>query len=78
MTIDERRFRIIVILSRQTDFITLDALVSLVDAGRKAQYGLILIVWRTTSILNPGLAEMVDIVWLSFNLNRFSLSTRLC
>ena len=75
MTIDERRFRIIVILSRQTDFITLDALVSLVE---KAQYGLILIVWRTTSILNPSLAEMVDIVWLSFNLNRFSLSTRLC
>ena len=36
MTIDERRFRIIVILSRQTDFITLDALVSLVDAGRKS------------------------------------------
>ena len=36
MTIDERRFRIIVILSKQTDFITLETLVSLVDAGRKS------------------------------------------
>ncbi len=36
MTIDERRFKIIIVLSRQSDYISLEDLVSLVDAGRKS------------------------------------------
>lgn len=36
MTIDERRFRIIIVLAGQTDYISLSDLVSLVDAGRKS------------------------------------------
>ncbi len=36
MTIDERRFKIIVILANRSDYVSLDDLVDMVDAGRKS------------------------------------------